>query len=177
MSYRAQQMADHARLRALFLAGIGVLLLLWAAYLAWQTSATLARGTETLAEITKAERTVGWFGTRDRKIAFQWTDMKGQSRTSALLDVSPGVYNQIVRDGEVIMSRIKIKYLNDDPSVPPLIMADSRPLGWHGSHFVLVFFSLLFFVAAIRTIRSARKLAAGRAHRPIHPATASAMNA
>jgi hypothetical protein len=163
--HKALATPDGARHVALFLGALGALLLVWTAYSAWRTSATLDRGTQTWAQITKAERTTGWVGTRNRKIALRWTDMNAQERTTSLTEVSPEFWNELVRDGKVVVARIRIKYLDDYPSAPPLMIDDKGWSDWRVVHGVMVVLSLLFFVGSIRAIRKARTLAAQGARR------------
>jgi hypothetical protein len=97
-------------------------------YWGWADSRSYAamksHGIETFAQITDVKVLQDRNGRNSYSIVLAWTDTHGQPMTSRPRGVSDAFWGQITLGGNLIVRETRIVYLEDEPDVLPLVVAD-----------------------------------------------------
>jgi hypothetical protein len=97
-------------------------------YAGWADSRRYAamktHGTETSARIADVKVLQDRNGRNSYSIVLAWTDTHGRPMTSRPRGVSDAFWGQITFGGNLIVRETRIVYLEDEPDVLPLVVAD-----------------------------------------------------
>lgn len=87
-------------------------------------AAIIAAGVEADARITSVREIKERFGRNSYALSLLWTDKGGQTRTTEVTHISLDFWKQIAPDGTLAAQQTRIRYLEDQPTVSPIILAD-----------------------------------------------------
>jgi hypothetical protein len=93
-------------------------------------------GTEVAAHIDGGTRTKRRRSGTSFSVNLTWTDKAGKQRTAEKLSIGQALASKIIQNDQLIVDTLKIKYLEADDSVAPLVLAEltspgpSPPIGF-----------------------------------------------
>jgi hypothetical protein len=115
---------------------LGLLLGLAGGYFFWEENERIARvdrqGAEAVAQLIQVrEQSSGGQGKRASYWAdIRWRDQTGAERLHERIPVSGTFVRRVTKDGRLVRSQTRIKYLPGNPDVRPLLLEDGAHNSW-----------------------------------------------
>jgi hypothetical protein len=86
-------------------------------------------GTEVSANIDGGTRTKRRRSGTSFSVNLTWKDKAGKTRTAEKVSIGQTLADKIIRDDQLIVDTLKIKYVEADETVQPLVLAEMAPTG------------------------------------------------
>lgn len=96
------------------------------AYFAWTDNEHIANveknGAETIAVIDGATRSKKRRRAATFSVDLSWKDAQGNARTAKKISISSELAKTIIKDDNIVVDSLPIKYLENDPTIAPIVM-------------------------------------------------------